>query len=158
MGEPIASTRLVLRRKNRRQYAGKSLFHVLPPQRVDRLDPAPFRADQTRAPQDVIVARHPSALAYSATKGWVDSFTRSLAGHLAPRNITVNAIAPGVIRTDMSDPMLSGGPDFVLERQALKRIGEPQDIANLALAIAGAGGGWTTGQVIDASGGSAISF
>lgn len=100
----------------------------------------------------------PSAIAYSASKGWVDSFTRSLAGHLAARDITVNAIAPGVIQTDMSEPMLAGGPDFVLGKQALKRIGQPEDIANLTLALAGAGGAWTTGQIIDASGGSAISF
>jgi 3-oxoacyl-[acyl-carrier protein] reductase len=100
----------------------------------------------------------PSGLAYSASKGWVDSFTRSLAGHLAPRNITVNAIAPGVIKTDMSDPMLAGGPDFILGKQALKRIGQPEDIAQLTLALIGTGGAWTTGQVIDASGGSGISF
>jgi NAD(P)-dependent dehydrogenase (short-subunit alcohol dehydrogenase family) len=100
----------------------------------------------------------PSGIAYSATKGWVDSFTLSLASHLAPRNITVNAIAPGVIKTEMSDPMLAGGPDFILGKQALKRIGQPEDIANLALALVGVGGAWTTGQVIDASGGSGIAF
>jgi NAD(P)-dependent dehydrogenase (short-subunit alcohol dehydrogenase family) len=100
----------------------------------------------------------PDALAYSASKGWVDSFTRSLASALAARDITVNAVAPGVIQTDMSEPMLAGGPDFILNKQALKRIGLPQDIANLVRALAGPAGGWTTGQIIDASGGSAIAF
>lgn len=100
----------------------------------------------------------PDALAYSASKGWVDSFTRSLAAHFGPRAITVNAVAPGVIQTDMSEPMLAGGPDFILAKQALKRVGLPEDVAGLVRALAGPGGGWTTGQVIDVSGGSTIAF
>jgi 3-oxoacyl-[acyl-carrier protein] reductase len=100
----------------------------------------------------------PAALAYSASKGWVDSFTRSLAGALGPRGITVNAVAPGVIRTDMAEPMLGDGGASILPKQAIGRIGEPEDIANLVRALAGAGGAWTTGQTIDASGGSGIQF
>jgi NAD(P)-dependent dehydrogenase (short-subunit alcohol dehydrogenase family) len=68
-------------------------------------------------------------------------------------------VAPGVIETDMAAPMLEGaGPDAILAKQALKRVGQPQDIARLVAALAGPAGGWTTGQTIDASGGSAISF
>jgi len=100
----------------------------------------------------------PAALAYSASKGWVDSFTLSLAAELGPRNIAVNAIAPGVIQTDMADAMLAGGADYILAKQALKRVGQPEDIANLARALAGPGGAWTTGRTIDASGGTLISF
>lgn len=100
----------------------------------------------------------PDALAYSASKGWVDSFTRSLASTLGGRAITVNAVAPGVIKTDMSEPMLTGGADPILARQALKRIGLPEDVAHLVRALAGPGGGWTTGQVIDVSGGSTIQY
>jgi NAD(P)-dependent dehydrogenase (short-subunit alcohol dehydrogenase family) len=100
----------------------------------------------------------PAALAYSASKGWVDSFTRSLASTLAARGITVNAIAPGVIETDMSAPMLADGGAGILTKQALQRIGQPDDIAHLVRALAGPGGGWTTGQTIDASGGSGIAF
>jgi 3-oxoacyl-[acyl-carrier protein] reductase len=100
----------------------------------------------------------PAALAYSASKGWVDSFTLSLAADLGPKNIAVNAVAPGVIETDMSEPMLADGGASILPKQALKRVGQPADIANLVRALAGPGGAWTTGQVIDASGGSGIQF
>jgi 3-oxoacyl-[acyl-carrier protein] reductase len=99
-----------------------------------------------------------SSVAYAATKGWVDSFTLSAAGALGARNITVNAIAPGVIRTDMSAPFLAGGEQPILQGQILKRVGEGADIANLARALAGPGGGWTTGQTIDASGGTLLAF
>lgn len=99
-----------------------------------------------------------AALAYSASKGWVDSFTRSLASDLSARNITVNAVAPGVIRTDMAEPMLGDGGAGILTKQALKRIGEPEDVAHLVSALVGPGGGWTTGQTIDVSGGSGIAF
>ncbi len=99
-----------------------------------------------------------AALAYSASKGWVDSFTLSLASALAPRGIRVNAVAPGVIATDMAAPMLAGGDDFILAKQALKRVGKPEDVAALVRALAGPAGAWTTGQVIDVSGGSGIAF
>jgi NAD(P)-dependent dehydrogenase (short-subunit alcohol dehydrogenase family) len=100
------------------------------------------------------------APAYSASKGFIDSFTLSLASVLAPRNITVNAIAPGVIATDMAAPMVGSadGAAWVLSKQALKRLGQPEDIAGVARFLAGPHGGWTTGQVIDASGGSQIAF
>ncbi len=99
-----------------------------------------------------------NSVAYAATKGWVDSFTLSAAAALGGRNITVNAIAPGVIRTDMSEPVFAGGEAPILQGQILKRIGEGADIANLARALAGPGGGWTTGQTIDASGGTLLAF
>ncbi|MDX2234760.1 MAG: SDR family oxidoreductase [Hyphomonadaceae bacterium] len=101
----------------------------------------------------------PGAIAYASTKGFVDSFTRSLAGALGERGVTVNAVAPGVINTDMSEPFVKGfGEAVILEKQALKRLGQPQDVANLVSALAGPGGAWTTGQLIDVSGGSAIAF
>ncbi|HVK79205.1 MAG TPA: SDR family NAD(P)-dependent oxidoreductase [Verrucomicrobiae bacterium] len=99
-----------------------------------------------------------SSVAYAATKGWVDSFTLSAAGVFGARNITVNAIAPGVIRTDMSGPVFANGEEPILQGQILKRVGEGADIANLARALAGPGGGWTTGQTIDASGGTLLAF
>jgi len=100
----------------------------------------------------------PGAIAYAGTKGWVDSFTLSLAAALGARGITVNAIAPGVIRTDMSEPMFADGQASFVASQLLKRVGEPEDIAKLAVTLAGPGGGWTTGQVIDASGGTLLAF
>jgi 3-oxoacyl-[acyl-carrier protein] reductase len=99
-----------------------------------------------------------AAVAYSATKGFIDSFTLSLASGLASRAITVNAVAPGVIDTDMAAPMLSSGVDFVLAKQALKRVGKPEDVADVVRFLASPAAGWVTGQVIDTSGGSGIAF
>jgi NAD(P)-dependent dehydrogenase (short-subunit alcohol dehydrogenase family) len=96
--------------------------------------------------------------AYAGTKGWVQAFTLSLAVALGPRGITVNAIAPGVIQTEMAEPVLAGGPEPILAMQILKRLAEPKDIGNLARALAGPGGGWTTGQTIDASGGTLLAL
>ena len=98
------------------------------------------------------------ALAYSASKGFVDSFTRSLASALGERGVTVNAVAPGVIQTDMSEPMLAGGPDYILGKQVLKRIGQPEDVADLVRFLASPASRWTTGQTVDVSGGSGIAF
>jgi NAD(P)-dependent dehydrogenase (short-subunit alcohol dehydrogenase family) len=100
----------------------------------------------------------PDLLAYAATKGWVNSFTWSAAAALGERGITVNAVAPGVIRTDMAGPLLAGGEAGVTGNQVLKRIGEPEDVARLVRALAGPAGGWTTGQVIDVSGGTLIAI
>lgn len=100
----------------------------------------------------------PGAAAYSATKGFVDSLTLSLASDLGARDIAVNAVAPGVIATDMAEPMLSGGSDWVLAKQAFKRVGEPSDVADLVRFLAGPHSRWTTGQTIDVSGGSTIAF
>jgi NAD(P)-dependent dehydrogenase (short-subunit alcohol dehydrogenase family) len=100
----------------------------------------------------------PGAAAYSATKGFVDSLTLSLAADFGTRNITVNAVAPGVIATDMAEPMLAGGSDWILAKQTFKRVGEPSDVADLVRFLAGPHSRWTTGQTIDVSGGSAIAF
>lgn len=103
-------------------------------------------------------AHFPSALAYSMTKGAIDVFVRHLAVELGPRGITVNAIAPGVIETDMSSGFLgtAEGRAMVHSIQALQRIAAPVEIANVAAFLAGPDGGWTTGQVVDASGGTRL--
>ncbi|MDX2237424.1 MAG: SDR family oxidoreductase [Hyphomonadaceae bacterium] len=97
--------------------------------------------------------------AYAATKGAVDALTLYLAGELGPRGVTVNAVAPGVIETDMAAGFVSGedARRNVLAQQTLQRIGQPDDVAALVAALAGPGGAWTTGQVIDVSGGTRLS-
>ncbi len=97
--------------------------------------------------------------AYSMLKAPIDNLTKTLAVDLGPRNITVNAIAPGVIATDMAEFVNSPeGKGFVLSKQALKRIGEASDVADVAAFLAGPGSRWVTGHTIDVSGGSALTF
>ena len=98
------------------------------------------------------------ATAYALTKGAIDTLTRYLAAELGERGIRVNAIAPGAIDTDMAAGFIGTdeGRAQVSAMQALKRIGETEDIARVAGFLAGPDSGWVTGQVIDASGGSRL--
>jgi 3-oxoacyl-[acyl-carrier protein] reductase len=96
----------------------------------------------------------PGIPAYSATKGYVDTLTLHLAGALGAKNITVNAVAPGAIDTQMSAWIHQpGGTDTLKQFQSLPGIGQPEHIAGMVAFLAGPDGAWTTGQVIDASGG-----
>jgi NAD(P)-dependent dehydrogenase (short-subunit alcohol dehydrogenase family) len=103
-----------------------------------------------------IVVRHalPMILAYNGTKGAIDVFTRNYALVLGSRSITVNAVAPGAIETDM-DPWLQeqSGKDFVHANQALPRVGQPRDIADAIAFLASDDARWITGTVVEASGG-----
>jgi 3-oxoacyl-[acyl-carrier protein] reductase len=93
--------------------------------------------------------------AYSASKLAANSLTLSLAEELAPRKITVNAIAPGAVATDLIAEA-SKNPAFVqavTSVTAFRRIGEPQDIANAVDLLVSEKGGWITGQIIEVSGG-----
>ena len=107
-----------------------------------------------------IVAKNyfPTAAAYALTKGAVDTLTRYLAAELGERGIRVNAIAPGAIDTDMAVGFIGTdeGKAQVKGMQALKRIGQVDDIAGVAGFLAGPDSGWVTGQVIDVSGGSRL--
>ena len=96
--------------------------------------------------------------AYALTKGAIDTLTRYLAAELGERGIRVNAIAPGAIETDMAAGFIGTdeGKSQVSAMQALKRIGQADDIARVAGFLAGRDSGWVTGQVIDASGGSRL--
>ena len=89
----------------------------------------------------------PAVAAYSMLKAPLDNLTKSLAVELGARGITVNAVAPGVIDTDMSAFVRSAdGEAFALGKQALKRIGKPDDIADVVSFLAGpkvALGHWT---------------
>ena len=98
-------------------------------------------------------------IAYSASKAPLDNLVKALAAELGPRSITVNAVAPGVIETDMTafvkDPAAA---ETVKGKQALKRIGQGEDIADVVGFLASLESRWVTGQVIEASGGSGLTF
>jgi 3-oxoacyl-[acyl-carrier protein] reductase len=90
---------------------------------------------------------------YSASKAGVIGLTKSVAKELASRNITANAIAPGFIMTRMTDQLTDAQRDKMLAQIPLKRFGEPQDVAQAALFLAGPMARYITGQVIVVDGG-----
>jgi len=92
-------------------------------------------------------------LNYCASKGGVDAMTRSLAHEVGTRGITVNAIAPGFIATDMTDDMTDEAKKSLASRIPLGRLGTPKDIAAMALFLAGDDAGYITGQVMHVNGG-----
>lgn len=99
----------------------------------------------------------PGIPAYAATKGFVDVLTLQLAAELGARNITVNAVAPGAIDTQMSAWIRQpGGTDTLKQIQALPGVGRPEHIAGVVAWLVGPDGAWTTGQVIDVSGGTKL--
>lgn len=98
----------------------------------------------------------PHIMAYNLTKGAINTFTLHLAKLLGPRNITVNAVMPGIVNTDVNASWLhtEEGSQFAIESSALGRIGMPTDIADIATFLASDDSRWITGQYIDATGGS----
>lgn len=98
---------------------------------------------------------YPQYIAYSASKGAIDVFTRVLAKELGPRGITVNAVAPGAIDTDMNKDFLAnpGMREMLASIAALGRVGMPDDIGDVMSFLAGEDSRWVTGQRIEASGG-----
>jgi 3-oxoacyl-[acyl-carrier protein] reductase len=90
---------------------------------------------------------------YAASKGAVESFTRSLAVEVGRRNIRVNAVAPGVIETDMSAEVRSLGGDEILSNIVLKRYGQPAEIAEAVWFLCSDLSGYITGQVLSVDGG-----
>ena len=90
---------------------------------------------------------------YVASKGAINAFTRALATELAARNVTVNAIAPGFIETDMSQAVRNAAGDAIKKMIPAKRFGTPEDIAELAVFLAGPLASYITGQVITVDGG-----
>jgi 3-oxoacyl-[acyl-carrier protein] reductase len=99
----------------------------------------------------------PSILAYASTKGAVETLVRNWAAILGPHGIRVNAIAPGVIDTDMSNfTKTEAGRETALGMQALKRIGKPEDVADVVAFVASDGARWITGASIPVDGGSKL--
>ncbi|MBR1216537.1 glucose 1-dehydrogenase [Bradyrhizobium sp. U87765 SZCCT0131] len=95
--------------------------------------------------------------AYAASKGAVDTLVKHFAAALGPKGIRVNAVAPGVIETDMSSfAKTEQGRAFILGMQALKRIGQPEDVAPVAAFLASDDARWITGTTIAVDGGSKL--
>jgi 3-oxoacyl-[acyl-carrier protein] reductase len=90
---------------------------------------------------------------YAASKGAINAFTRALAVELASRNVTVNAIAPGFIETDMSEAVRNKAGDMIKKIIPMRRLGQPEDIARVAVFLASEDGGYITGQVLTVDGG-----
>ncbi len=93
---------------------------------------------------------------YAASKAGLIGMTKSLAKELASRNITVNALAPGMIETKMSEQMSDAAKKVMLERIPAGRIGRPEDVANAAAFLASEEASYITGQVLCVDGGMAV--
>jgi len=90
---------------------------------------------------------------YAASKGGLNAFTRAAAIELAPKNITVNAIAPGVIETEMSKEVMRRAQDLVLNHIPLKRLGTADEVASLVVFLASNDAAYITGEIIRVDGG-----
>jgi 3-oxoacyl-[acyl-carrier protein] reductase len=98
-----------------------------------------------------------SILLYAATKGAIETLVKNWAAILGPRGIRVNAVAPGVIETDMSNfTKTEAGREATLGMQALKRIGKPEDVADVVAFLASDKARWITGASIPVDGGSKL--
>lgn len=100
----------------------------------------------------------PEAIAYAMTKGALDAFTLALAKEVGPRGITVNAVAPGFVETDMNAPLRESeqGRQWLASRSVFNRIGRPHEIADVVAFLASDEARWITGQWLGVSGGSAL--
>lgn len=93
------------------------------------------------------------ASVYAASKAAVSALTLALAQELGPRGITINAVAPGLIETDMTAGILTQRGDSLRAQTPLRRIGQPEDISGLVAFLASQDAGWITGRTIRADGG-----
>ena len=96
---------------------------------------------------------NPGQTNYAASKGAINAFTRALAVELASRGVTVNAIAPGFIETDMSEAVRNKAGDMIKKMIPMRRLGQPDDIAKVAVFLASDAASYLTGQVLTVDGG-----
>ncbi len=90
---------------------------------------------------------------YSASKAGLIGFTKSLARELGPRNVTVNAVAPGFIQTPMTDKLTDDQRAALLKNIAIPRLGTPEDVAEAVAFLAGPNASYITGVALNISGG-----
>lgn len=90
---------------------------------------------------------------YAASKGAINAFTKSLAAELASRGIRVNAVAPGVIETEMSRPVRELAGDQIQSRILLRRIGQPADVAHAVWFLSSRFADYITGEILHVDGG-----
>ena len=90
---------------------------------------------------------------YSASKAGIIGFTKSLAKEVASRNILVNAVAPGFIETQMTDVLKQEVKEEIAKNIPLRRMGTPEDVANVVKFLAGEQSSYITGQIINVDGG-----
>lgn len=96
---------------------------------------------------------NPGQCNYAASKGGVDGFTHCIASELAKRNITVNAVSPGFIETDMTMAVRNAAGDQLVKRIPARRLGRPEDVANAVVFLASEESSYITGQVLRVDGG-----
>ncbi|MEX0728723.1 MAG: 3-oxoacyl-[acyl-carrier-protein] reductase [Planctomycetaceae bacterium] len=102
------------------------------------------------------VAAHfsnPGQANYAASKGGVESFTRCMAAELARRGVTVNAVAPGFIETDMTEAVRNAAGDQIKKAIPVRRLGKPDDIAHAVSFLVSEEASYITGQVLTVDGG-----
>ena len=96
---------------------------------------------------------NPGQTNYAASKGGIEGFTRCLASELARRGITVNAVAPGFIETDMTEAVRNAAGDQIKKRIPVRRLGQPDDVANAVLFLVSEETSYITGQILRVDGG-----
>lgn len=96
---------------------------------------------------------NPGQVNYAAAKAGLIGFTKSLAQEVGSRDITVNAVAPGFIDTDMTRSLPEEQRTFLLEKIPIQRLGQPEDIANAVTFLASDKAGYITGQTLHVNGG-----
>jgi 3-oxoacyl-[acyl-carrier protein] reductase len=102
------------------------------------------------------VMGNPGQANYAASKGGVIAFTKTVAKEMASRNITVNAVAPGFIKTALTDLMTEKARAAVVNLIPLKRFGQPEDVAQAIVFLVSEEASYITGQILQIDGGLAM--